>query len=329
MTKTKNDPNPPAIISLFTGAGGMDLGFEKAGFETIFANEFDPTIAPSYINHFPNVDHRLGSICEITDFPISEGVAGGPPCQAFSAAGAMRGEADARGLLVWEYLRVIKAVSPEFFVFENVPGLLHGKRKKTFEELLSQLRSAGYVVAWRVLDASDYNVPQTRKRVIAIGYRKDLGVKPTFPKPHTPKPTLKDTIHDLSRLVVNGTSKVPNHETANYHMSPRFLSRQRKRGWQEQSFTIPATDNQVPLHPGGEKMVRQEGITDKDKEDNFILAPGKNRRLTVRECARIQTFPDDYEFLYKNLKDGYKMVGNAVPVNLAFHIATQIRKDLG
>ena len=314
------------LVSLFAGAGGMDIGFDKAGFKTIWANEYDKAIAPSYQNYFPDVVFDNRSILAIPDedVPSATGVIGGPPCQSWSEAGAKRGIKDPRGQLFHEYIRVIRKVKPLFFVAENVHGLIHSRNKASFENILEMFEEEGYVVSWKLLRASDYGVPQDRERVFIVGYHKSLNKKFNFPAPLPEKVTLKDAIGDLAKLKIGSTKKVKNHEFYDSGYSSIFLSRNRVRGWDEQSFTILATDRHIPFHPQAPKMVPL-GPNLKG------FAPGhedKYRRLTIRECARIQTFPDDYEFIYTHMRNGYKMIGNAVPVTLAYWIAKTIKEDL-
>jgi DNA (cytosine-5)-methyltransferase 1 len=316
----------PTLVSLFAGAGGMDIGFEQAGFKTVWANEYDKTIAPSYQNYFPKTQFDGRSILAIPneDIPSATGVIGGPPCQSWSEAGAKRGIKDPRGQLFHEYIRVIRKVKPQFFVAENVHGLIHSRNMKSFENILEMFEEEGYVVSWKLLKASNYGVPQDRERVFIVGYDKDLKKKFVFPEPLPTKVTLREAIGDLEKLKIGATKKVKNHEFYDSGYSSIFLSRNRVRGWDEQSFTILATDRHIPFHPQAPKMI-QLGPNLKG------FAPGyedKYRRLTIRECARIQTFPDDYEFLYTHMRNGYKMIGNAVPVTLAYWIAEAIKADL-
>lgn len=316
-----------SLVSLFAGAGGLDIGFHKAGFKTLWANDFDKVIVPSYKNHFPDVLFDDRSITQIPncDVPKTEGIIGGPPCQSWSEAGAKRGVKDPRGQLFFEYIRILEHVQPKFFVAENVSGILHSRNKKAFHHIVTMFENAGYDVSWKQLNASDYDVPQDRKRVFVVGFRKDLNINFQFPEPKKNKKTLKDAIYDLKNIPLGESSDIANHEISDTGYSSMFMSRNRVRAWEEQSYTVVAMDRQTPLHPQAPKMLATE---DKDKK---IFVPGeeeKYRRFSVRECARIQTFPDDYEFLYSHPRNGYKMVGNAVPVNLAFALAKQIKKHL-
>ena len=184
-----------------------------------------------------------------------------------------------------------------------------------------------------MLNASDFDVPQDRKRVFFVGIREDLDFKFKFPKSLKEKVTLEQKIADLQNAVVpakegNKTNKenckIPNHEYMIGGFSSMFMSRNRVRSWDEQSYTIQAGGRHAPLHPQAPKMKFIE-------QNKRIFVPGKEnlyRRLSVRECARIQTFPDDFIFYYKHIAAGYKMIGNAVPVNLAKHIAISIKSQI-
>lgn len=322
------------LVSLFAGAGGLDLGFEKAGFSTTWANEFDKTIWATFEHNFPRATLDKRSITDIKpdEIPNSDGIIGGPPCQSWSEAGAGRGIKDKRGQLFFDYIRILKDKQPKFFLVENVSGILHPKHAQAFSYFLGQFEKAGYQVSWKLVDANDYNVPENRKRVIIVGYRNDLGKKYIFPPQASRKPVLRDAIWDL-RLAkpakphnkTNGNDlDVPNHEYMNGGFSSIYMSRNRVRSWDEPSYTIQAGGRHAPIHPKAPKMrfiSRNKRIFEPGHENEY-------RRLSVRECARIQTFPDSFLFKYKDISDGYKMIGNAVPVNLAYALATQIRKDI-
>jgi DNA (cytosine-5)-methyltransferase 1 len=322
------------LVSLFTGAGGLDLGFKKAGFETVWANEYDKTIWKTFEDNFPKTKLDRRSIVQIkpNEVPQADGFIGGPPCQSWSEAGAKRGISDSRGKLFHDYIRLIKNKKPKFFLAENVSGILQPRHSEAFLNIISEFARAGYEVSYRLVNANDYDVPQDRKRVIIIGYRKDLNKKFEFPKPLGYRPRLKDAIWDLRKAVsaqegnkANHESDLtfPNHEYMNGGFSSIYMSRNRVRSWDEPSFTIQAGGRHAPLHPQAPKM---KFISQNVRK----FVPGqekKYRRLTVRECARIQTFPDSFIFKYSNIADGYKMIGNAVPVNLAMHLAKKIMGD--
>lgn len=326
---SKQDKRSLSLVSLFSGAGGMDIGFEKAGFHTVWANEYDKTIVPSFQKYFPYTKFDSRSIRDIPDGDLPDaitGVIGGPPCQSWSEAGARRGIDDPRGELFFEYLRVIKHTKPMFFVAENVHGLIHARNIESFKKIIKLFESEGYVVSWKLLKASDYGVPQDRERVFIVGYHHSLNKTFEFPKPFETKKTLRDAIGDLVGLKIGATKKVKNHEFMDSGYSPIFMSRNRVRSWDEQSYTILATDRHIPFHPQAPKMVKVEGQEKREFAKGF---ENKYRRLTIRECARIQTFPDNYEFVYSHMRNAYKMIGNAVPVDLAYCIADKIKKDLG
>lgn len=327
--KSMNKNKKPVLVSLFAGAGGLDLGFKEAGFDTVWANEYDKTITPTFKKNFPKVHLDERSIVAISDEEIKaigviDGVIGGPPCQSWSEAGARRGIDDHRGQLFHDYVRFIKILKPKFFVAENVHGLMHSRNKESFENIKKMFKKEGYIVEAKLLKASNYGVPQDRERVFIVGYNADFFESGySFPEPLTePKVTLKDAIGYLSKVSI-GSKKYLNHDlTPDQTFSPIYMSRNRVRSWDEQSFTILATDRHIPIHPSAPKM-------EKVGKDQMRFVPGhKYRRLTVRECAEVQTFPKEFEFVYANVRHGYKMIGNAVPVKLAYHVAKVIYQDL-
>lgn len=326
------------LISLFSGAGGLDLGFEKAGFNISMANEYDKGIWATYeANHSaPLIKGDIRNIKD-TDFPNKiDGIIGGPPCQSWSEAGSLRGINDSRGQLFFDYIRILKNKQPKFFLAENVSGMLASRHSEAVKNIIQQFEDCGYNLTLTLVNAADYGVPQDRKRVFYIGFRKDLKIDFKFPNPTTPnakdKLTMKDAIGDLVDTPVpalpknktNGDLEIPNHEYYIGAYSTIFMSRNRVRGWNEQAFTVQASGRQCQLHPQAPKMK----FIEKNKR---IFVPGYEdlyRRLTVRECARIQGFPDDFKFIYTDVDYGYKMIGNAVPINLAYIIACSIKDAL-
>jgi DNA (cytosine-5)-methyltransferase 1 len=188
------------LASLFTGAGGLDLGFEKAGFHVVWANEYDSTIWETFEHNFPKTKLDRRSIVDVSPSDIPDGVdgiIGGPPCQSWSEAGAGRGINDKRGQLFFDYIRLLKEKQPKFFLAENVSGILHPKHAEAFSNIIKEFEGAGYVISWKLLNANDYDVPEDRLRVIIIGYHKKLKKKFEFPEPQKYKPVLKDAIYDL------------------------------------------------------------------------------------------------------------------------------------
>jgi len=325
------------IASFFAGAGGLDLGFKKAGFDIIWANEYDKEIWETYQFNHPEtiLDKRSLVNVEADDVPECDGIIGGPPCQSWSEAGSLRGIKDKRGQLFFDFIRILEAKQPKFFLAENVSGMLLGRHSEALENIKEMFRNAGtgYELSFQMINAVDYNVPQDRKRVIFVGIRKDLGFTYQFQNPNFPKLTLQDAIMDLQESVLpaKGTNKtndndcvIPNHEYMTGGFSTIFMSRNRVRSWDEPSFTIQAGGRHAPIHPQAPKM--------KFIEQNVrVFVPGQEhlyRRLSVRECARIQTFPDDFIFKYENIAAGYKMIGNAVPVNMAKFLAETIKVQI-
>lgn len=327
------------IISLFSGCGGLDLGFEKAGFDIPVANEFDPTIYETFkINH-PKTHLIEGDIRQITKEDIVPyingevvGIIGGPPCQSWSEAGALKGIDDARGRLFFDYIRILKEFRPKFFLAENVSGMLANRHSAAVQNILKLFDEAGYDVSLTMVNAKDYGVAEERKRVFYIGFRKNLKIKFRFPKGSTTddakKITLRDTIWDLQYTAVPSGEKnhhnpdaINNNEYFTGAFSPIFMSRNRVKSWDEQAFTVQASGRQCQLHPQAPKMekVGQNICRFVEGQENLY------RRMTIREVARIQGFPDTFKFGYKDTNDAYKMIGNAVPVNLAYEIAVAIK----
>lgn len=323
------------IISLFSGAGGLDLGFEKAGFKTIWANEYDSEIWETFEKNFPKTTLDRRSIANVPsiDIPEAIGLIGGPPCQSWSEAGKSRGIEDHRGQLFFEFIRVLRDKKPLFFLAENVSGMLAPKHSDALENIKNHFIESGYNLSFKLLNAHDYNVPQDRKRLFFIGFRNDLNVKFEFPKEFPKKRFLKDVIWDLKDNVLAAKDKnythgndcaIENHEYMIGGFSTMYMSRNRVREWNEPSFTIQAGGRHAPLHPSAPKME----FVEQNKRIFVPMHEHLYRRLSVRECARIQTFPDTHKFYYDNLTAGYKMVGNAVPPNLAYYLAKQIHDTL-
>ena len=330
----------PKILSLFSGVGGLDLGFERAGFDIVAANEIDKSTYKTFEYNFPDTKLFKKSIKKLNEDEINfkvDGIIGGPPCQSWSEAGKQLGIKDDRGKLFYDYVRLLKALKPKFFLAENVSGMLHKKHNQSVKRIINKFKSIGYDVKMQLLDANDFNVPQNRKRVFIIGFRKDLSINFYFPQINILKKnkTLKDAIKDLKdalpALKFNKTrgikikqNKIQNNEYMTGNFSSIYMSRNRVRSWDEPSFTIQAGGRHAPIHPDAPKMIK----IGKDKMKFNKKFKKKYRRLSIRECARVQTFPDDFIFIYENLSDGYKMIGNAVPVNLANVLAVEISKYL-
>lgn len=330
------------VISLFSGCGGLDLGFQRAGFDIPVANEFDPTIYETFkVNH--KKTHLIeGDIRQVTKEDIEpyidgevDGIIGGPPCQSWSEAGTLRGIEDARGQLFYDYIRILKEFSPKFFLAENVSGMLSSRHNQAVQNILEMFHEAGYDVTLTLVNAKDYGVAEERKRVFYIGFRKDLNIQFKFPEGSTKqddkKLTLRDIIWDLQETAIPAGPKnrhnpkaVNNNEYFTGNFSPIFMSRNRVKSWDEQGFTVQASGRQCQIHPSAPKMV-------KVAKNHFCFVEGKEhlyRRMTIREVARIQGFSDDFQFIYRETNNAYKMIGNAVPVNLAYEIAVAIMMHL-
>jgi len=328
----------PSYIDLFSGSGGLSLGFEWAGFKNIFSVEFDHEICETYRYNFP--DHNLIE-CDITKLDdeqvlkLVKGkrvdvVIGGPPCQGFSMAGNIgrKFADDPRNHLFKEFVRIVNLVKPTCFVMENVARLYTRLKGETRREIIQHFENLGYVVDARIVCASEYGVPQNRYRVLFIGkLTEDKQYQIQFPeKVKSKPPTIKDAIDHYPPLKSGESSTIPNHE-AMVH-SPQMLEKM-------QYVKDGGTREDIP-----ESIRPQKGDVRKyiryDSSKPSICITGdmrkvfhynQNRALTVRELAAIQTYPDSFVFLGSKIKQ-QQMVGNSVPPILAKAIAQSIKKML-
>ncbi|KZE50081.1 hypothetical protein AV540_14145 [Brevibacillus parabrevis] len=316
INRSIEDSIPYSVVSLFAGAGGLDTGLKMAGFNVIWANEIDKDACETYVANHPETYVERGDVRNVKSFPKADLVVGGYPCQGFSLAGN-RLMTDERNYLYREFVRCLRQANPKFFIAENVKGLLTMAGGQIIEAMIQDFRNEGYIVNHHLVNAKDYGVPQDRERVLIIGVREDIDFKYEIPNPThgdglfglKPYVTLKDAIGHLKPSEVG--------EIYDSTFSSRYLSRNRKRAWDEVSFTIQASGRHAPLHPSGEPMIKLG--TDEWK----LPETSEHRRLSAVECALIQTFPADY--IWKgSLGSIYKQIGNAVPCLLAKAVAKPI-----
>lgn len=302
-----------SVVSLFSGAGGMDMGFELEGFKTIWANDNDKDSCDTHRAWSKTtVAHAGIEKINFAFVPEADVILGGFPCQGFSLAGPRKVD-DSRNTLYRYFVSLIDKKQPKAFVAENVKGILTLGGGEIIKAIINDFSEKGYDVQFQLLNAADYGVPQDRYRVVMVGLRKDLNLKFQFPLKHITKTTLMDIIGNLP--------KPKDSEICDAPYSPRYMSRNRIKGWNEQAFTIPAMAKQVALHPSSPKMHKIH------KDLWEFGSKGKTRRLSWKEAALIQTFPSDMWFA-GNLTSIYKQIGNAVPVNLAREIAKELYKTL-
>ena len=342
------------VLSLFSGCGGLDLGVELAGlaaaigeenamkafqdregfrhlrekgiFHTIYTNDNFKEANETYSLNFPNtIVQDDQDIRKVSVFPDCDFVLGGFPCPGFSEAGPRLVD-DKRNFLYIHFIRCLVQKKPKFFIAENVKGMMTLGKGEVLRQIIQDFSSAGYKLNVALLNAKDFGVPQIRERVFLVGVRDDLDFKYKFPLPThggalglIPYKTLADSIYDLRE------DPGP-YFTGSF--STIYLSRNRKKRWDEQSFTIQASGRHAPLHPDGPEMVKLG-------KNEWLLpgGEGQNRRLSVKEISRIQTFPDWFEFsdggnqkksINGRLDTVYKQIGNAVPVLLAKAVAQPI-----
>ena len=297
-------------ISLFAGAGGFDMGFERAGFRTIWANDCESDACKTHEN-WSTAKVVCSDVAKVdaADIPDADIMLGGFPCQGFSLSGPRKID-DSRNVLYKHYVRIVKAKKPKMFVGENVKGLLTMGGGSIIEAIIEDFSDCGYNVFYELLNAKDYGVPEDRERVIIVGFRKDLGIQNfDFPVPRNYRVTMREALKNIPEPTPDEVCDAP--------YSSRYMSRNRKRDWDDVSYTIPAMAKQVTLWPGSPDMVKI------DKDHWEFGENGVTRRFSWREAAAIQTFPADLEF-HGDLTSKYKQIGNAVPVKLAEIIATHL-----
>lgn len=334
--------NAPRLVSLFSGCGGMDVGFELAGFKRVWANDFDKDAQAIFKLNLGEIDGRDITTVPVDDIPECDVITAGFPCQPFSNAGNRRGVYDERGELYLECLRIIDSKKPKAVLFENVKGLVSSKHqsgKKLIEVIKADLEHLGYKVNFKVLNAADYGVPQNRERMILVGLREDLNKTFEYPSTITDKSqlTLRNVILDIPKDASNQSywpyspqaqemiEQIPqggSWKNIPYEkLSPRF-----KR----------IRDDMKRYH--APNFYRRFGLDEingtitasAQPENCGITHPFEHRRYTIREIARIQTFPDDFLFIddsQKNIVAMYKVIGNAVPCKLAEAIAQAIMEQ--
>ena len=327
-------------IELFAGAGGLALGVEKAGFNTLGLIEFDKDAADTLKKNRPNWNVINDDIANISCldlekyFSIKKGeldfLSGGAPCQAFSYAGKRLGLEDARGTLFYHYALFLEKLQPKMFLFENVRGLLTHDHGKTYSTMLDIFTRAGYTIDKQVLNAWNYGVPQKRERLITIGIRNDLVGKTEyrFPKAHSYKPVLRDVLLDCpdGPGVPYGEKKRKIFElvpAGGYwrDIDPAIAKEYMKSCWDMEGGRTGILRRMSLDEPS------LTVLTSPSQKQTERCHPLEARPFTVRENARCQTFPDDWEFC-GNVSAQYKQVGNAVPVNLAYDIAREIVHSL-
>lgn len=329
-----------STIELFAGAGGLALGIERAGFETLGLIEFDKDAADTLKKNRPgwnviNDDIANVSCLDLEEyFHLKKGeldlLSGGAPCQAFSYAGKRLGLEDARGTLFYHYALFLEKLQPKMFLFENVRGLLTHDHGNTYRTMLGIFEKAGYVIDRKVLNAWDYGVPQKRERLITIGIRKDLAGKTeySFPRPHDYKPVLRDVLPGCpdSPYIPYGEKKRKIFELVppgGYwrDIDPDVAKEYMKSCWEMDGGRTGILRRMSMDEPS------LAVLTSPSQKQTERCHPLEARPFTVRENARCQTFPDEWEFC-GNVSSQYKQVGNAVPVNLAYDIAAEIRRSL-
>lgn len=329
-------------IELFAGAGGLALGLEKAGFKHLGLIEFDKAAADTLKKNRIKWNVLCEDIASVAErdiekeFGVKRGeldlLSGGAPCQSFSYAGKRLGLNDVRGTMFYHYATFLHKLQPKMFLFENVKGLLTHDKGKTYETILNIFEDEGYTTFHQVLNAWDYNVPQKRERLITIGIRNDLVDKCTFtfPKTHKYKPVVRDVKLETNPDKEHCARYSQNKEKVfalvppgGYwkDIDPEIAKKYMKTCWEMEGGRTGIL-RRIGLDEPSLTVLTNPGMKQTDR-----CHPLEVRPFSVRENARFQTFPDDWEFCGK-LSEQYRQVGNAVPVNLAKDIGKEIKKTL-
>ncbi len=315
------------VVELFAGAGGLALGLEDAGLETVFLNDFEKDCTATLKKNKPEWNVVLGDVKDV-DFSKIEAdvVTGGFPCQAFSHAGKKLGFEDTRGTLFYEFARAVKEIKPKLFLAENVAGLAIHDKGRTLRIIIDVFSALGYDVQYKILDATDYSVPQKRKRIIIIGTKQ--GVHFEYPSKHNKIVTLRDALKDVP---VSVGTKYSEKRRKVLELVPPGGS------WINLPLDIQKEFLGRSFYSGGGKRGMARRIswdepcltltTSPSQKQTERCHPEETRPFTVREYARIQTFPDNWEFC-GSTSSQYKQIGNAVPVKLAQVLGKQIIKAL-
>jgi len=294
-------------VSLFSGCGGSDAGVIAAGFQVAMANDLLPYARDVYLANHPETDYRVEDVSKIESFPAAELLVGCYPCQGFSQGGR-RDPSRKINTLYLEFARALRAIKPKAFIVENVSGMVRSNFAHLLEDQFKVFSEAGYCVKAKVLNAVDFGVAQERKRIFIVGVRSDLGVVYKFPEPThgemrgAAQITIRDAIGDLPEWPIG--------EFYDYDFHWYYMSRDRRRDWNQPSKTIVANPRHMPLHPMSPPMVRLE-------QDKWTFAhEGRVRRFSYREAARLQGFSRNFTFpdtAYGSLNMRYTVAGNAVP----------------
>lgn len=342
---SKRLKNRGNVVSLFSGAGGMDIGFYLAGFNIVWSNDIDKDAVCTYSKIFKNHKATLGNLTEqklpsVDDLDL---VIGGPPCQGFSVAGKMDPK-DPRSQHVWNFLAVVKRLKPKAFVMENVKALAVNTRwKELLENLRDEAKTIGYETQLFVLNASDYGVPQARERMFLIGSKKGNMATPKATTKSSPI-SVKQILQKMPKYGSLGndsicTAKITPAKNPILRRSPYagmlFNGQGRPLNLETPALTLPASmgGNRTPiieqdlLSNGKISWVESYHKRLLQGADPETTVPKSLRRITVEEAAALQTFPSDMNF-EGSQSSRYRQIGNAVPPLLAFHVAKEITKIL-
>ncbi|MEE4208496.1 MAG: DNA (cytosine-5-)-methyltransferase [Parvularcula sp.] len=307
----------PTAVSLFSGCGGSDLGLVEAGFDILMANDISAYARSFYKENLSETDYHLGDVREIKSFPSADVLVGCYPCQGFSEGGA-RDASRSINYLYREFDRVLRSIRPKAFVVENVSGMTRANNLALLKNQTTRFRMAGYRVSKKVLFSPNYGVPQDRRRLFFVGIRSDIDWNYEFPESSAvagrlkSRSTIREALADLPEW-----PDISTYDVQPFHWY--YMSRNRRRNWEERAATVVANSRHTGLHPVSPELVRRGP----DRWEFSSDAPA--RRFSYVECARLQGFPDDIVFPdNRNIRERYRIVGNAVPPPVFYAVASSL-----
>ncbi len=318
----EREPNAPTVISTFAGCGGSSLGYSMAGFRELLANEWDDNAVATFKLNFPDVPVIQGDIAKLTVEQVLEITGlqpgeldvfdGSPPCQGFSTAGK-RIIDDPRNQLFREYVRLLRGLQPKVFVMENVSGMVKGKMKLIFADILRELKASGYKVSARLLNAMYFNVPQSRQRLIFIGVREDLGIEPSHPKAENKPFTVRDAFSNVNNSLMLQPNQ--NYVDLMNQLKPGNNLSKIKKGSFFSYIKAPVDKPSMTIT----KSVCYGKIS--------MWHYAESRNISIEEAKRLGSYPDDFEFV-GNYETQWARIGNSVPPLFMRSIARHIRSEI-
>jgi len=324
----EREPDAPTVISTFAGCGGSSLGYSMAGFRELLAVEWDDNAVATFKRNFPDVPVYHGDINELSveeclELAVIEAgeldvLDGSPPCQGFSTAGKRKFR-DMRNQLSYQFIRLLRGLKPKIFVMENVSGMVKGKMKLLFADILRELKTSGYQVKVKLLNAMYFGVPQSRERVIFVGVREDLGIEPSHPGPETEPITVREALRGLEDYCDRELPDILGQYARIHPKGNWSTDAERYKAIKGNTASCFSLKWAQWDEPSGTLPKQEISLTG-------IIHPGKERYLNLPEAKRLGAFPDSFWFTGR--QKGWECIGNSVPPLMMRSIALHIREQI-